>query len=250
VKEFENVIHNIWESRERFYKAGVICALIIIAIYLADLVVVLIYGPIINKTIPELFDLFQQNRIITLLRAFSLDIAAAIIRIPFMAALFIALLKTCKSFILLLISALIGLIGICVYLSYNSVFSMLHLSDLYSQATDAVQKQQLITVGYTYMASFDASGIQAFFSFTLFGIWGILVSLVMYKSSDFGKSIAVIGIAGFVLEQGPPAGLYPSWWRDADPFLIGTGGVLLMIWYLFTALKLLKLSKITLGQFS
>lgn len=238
----EEITINLNFKKSKLYKLGAYCSLSIILIYLIDLIVVVKYGIVINKNVTELFYIFHQNKIIGLLQSFSLDIIAAIIRIPLMIALFVALSNIQKSNLILLLSFILGLIGITVYLSYNSVFSMLHLSDLYFSSTNPIEKQQYVTVGLSYLSSFNANGIQPFFAFTLFGVWGILICMVMFRSSDFGKLISIIGIVGFTLEQGPPMGLYPEIWNKIDPILIGLGGFLIMIWYLLIFIKLIKLA--------
>ena len=75
------------------------------------------------------------------------------------------------------------------------------------------------------------------------GHWGILLSVIMFKSSDYGKFTSIIGIIGFALEQDPPKGLYPKIWGQIDPFLIGIGGVFIMVWYFLVYIKILTLSR-------
>jgi hypothetical protein len=236
------VFEEIENNKNGIYKAGAYCAILIIIIYLIDLIFVIKYGPVVTKSVPEIFEIFQKNRIIGLLQSFSLDIVAAIIRLPLMLALFVSLIKIKKSFYPLILSLIFGFIGITVYLSYNSVFSMLHLSDLYASTDNMELKKQLIAIGYTYLSSFDANGIQPFISFTFFGIWGILLSIIMFKSKDYGRVMAIIGMVGFILEQGPPAGIYPQFWKEIDPILIGIGGVFIIVWYLLVFIKLIRLS--------
>jgi len=240
--EISSVFKHIWEGKSRIYKAGAFFALGIILIYLIDLFVVLAFG-LSAKTVPELFELIQQNRLIVILQAFAPDLIAAVFRIPLMIALFIALIKIKKSFLTLSTSVALAFIGIAVYISYNGVFSMVYLSDQFALAEDDVLRQQLLSAGHTFLSSFNANGTQPFMAFTLYAISGILISTVMLRSSDFGKPVAIVGIIGNILELGPPTGLYPEIWGKIDPILIGIGGVFLMIWYILIAVKLLKLSR-------
>lgn len=240
--EFSRVFQNISEGKSRMYKAGALFALGIILIYIIDLLVVLIFG-LVPKSIPDLFELIQRNRIVVVLQAFALDLVAAVFRIPLLIALFIALIKVKKSFLTLTVSIILAIIGIAVYFSYNGVFSMVYLSDQFAMANDDAIKQQLLAAGHAFLSSFNANGTQPFMAFTLYAISGILISMVMLRSPDFGKTVAWIGIVGNVLELGPPTGLYPEIWGKIDPVLIGIGGVFLMVWYTLIAVKLLKLAK-------
>lgn len=237
-----DIFRNIQESRSEIYKIGAGSALIILIVYLIDLGVVASKG-LPPKTVPELFDLFQQNRLVGLLQAFSLDIIAATLHVPVFIALFFSLLKIKKSFAFLLMSVVFSFVGIAVYFSYNSVFSMVYLSDQYAIASDAVTKQQLLSAGHTFLSSFNANGTGSFMAFTLYGIAGILISIVMMKSPDYGRSIGAVGIAGNVLQLGPPTGLYPDIWGKIDPLLIGIGGLFLLVWYGMIFIKLLALAK-------
>jgi hypothetical protein len=243
MKELETLIANVLDSRSKLYKMGAWCALAIILIYLSEMVIMIVYGPIFSKSVPELFEIFHQRRWIALLQATSLDILAVLFRIPLMIALFLALIKISKSFILLILSMVVGFIGVAVYFSFNSIFSMLHLSDLYYATTDEILKQQFLSAGYAFLASFNASGIQPFLAYTFWGVWGALTCIVMMKSPDFNRGIAIVGLIGFILEQGPPVGICPEWFLKIDPILIGLGGILIIIWYAMVIVKLLKLAK-------
>jgi hypothetical protein len=239
--ELNKIFQAILDNKSRIYKAGALFALGIILIYLIDLFVVLSFG-LAPKTVSELFESIQRNRFIVILQAFAPDLIAAVLRIPLMIVLFIALIKTKRSFLSLSVAVVLAFIGIAVYFSYNGVFSMVYLSDQYAMANDEALKQQLLAAGHAFLSSFNASGTQPFMAFTLYAISGILVSVVMLKSPGFGKAVAITGIIGNALELGPPTGLYPEMWGKIDPVLIGIGGVFLMIWYILIAVKLLKLS--------
>ncbi len=235
------VLRNIQESKSEVYRIGAFSALVVVLIYLVDLVVVITNG-IAPQTVPELFDLFQRNRLIGLLQAFSLDIVAATLHVPIFIALFVSLLPVRRSFHLLSLSLTLAFVGIAVYFSYNSVFSMVYLSDQYAAATDPAVRQQLLSAGHAFLSSFNANGTGPFMAFTLYALSGILVSAVMRRSSSYGNVIGWIGITGSALELGPPTGLYPEVWGRIDPVLIGLGGLLLMIWYFEIFERLLGLA--------
>jgi hypothetical protein len=241
-QELNSLFQHIVEDKSRIYRTGAFFALGIILIYLIDLFVVLVFG-LVPKTVPELFELIQQNRLIVILQAFAPDLIAAVCRVPLMIALFIALIKVKKSFLTLSVSIVLAFIGIAVYFSYNGVFSMVYLSDQFALAETDFLRQQLLSAGHAFLSSFNANGTQPFMAFTLYAISGILISIVMWKSPEFGKPVAIVGIIGNTLELGPPTGLYPEIWGKIDPVLIGLGGVFLMIWYSMIVVKLFKLSR-------
>ncbi len=237
-----DIFRNIQESRSDIYKIGAGSALLILLIYMIDLGVVASNG-LPPKTVPELFSLFQNNRLTGLLQAFSLDIIAATLHVPIFIALFFSLLKTKRSFAMLLLSVVFAFVGIAVYFSYNSVFSMVYLSDQYAIARDDMTRQQLLAAGHAFLSSFNANGTGSFMAFTLYGIAGIMVSFIMMKSPDYGRISGAVGIAGNTLQLGPPAGLYPDIWGKIDPVLIGIGGLFLMVWYWMIFIQLLALAK-------
>jgi hypothetical protein len=219
------------------YLAGSISALVIVVIFLVEMLVVVTKGlpPI---SVEEWFNIYRTSRAIGLIRTFALDIVAVSLHVPLYLALYYILRQTKERFGLLLVAIVFALIGVAVYLGTNTTFSMLSLSDEYSVATTEVHKVQLIGAGKAVLSVFNGTG--PFAAYALYSVAGILVSIVMLKGSIFGKATAIIGIVGNALELGLPPSIDPAFFMKVDPFLIGIGGVFIIIWYVLISLKLIK----------
>ena len=115
---------------------------------------------------------------------------------------------------------------------------MLSLSDAYAAAGTEVEKSRLLGAGSALLATFSGTG--PFAAYALYAVAGILVSVVMLTGSTFGKATAVVGIVGNALELGLPPAIDPVFFLKVDPFLIGIGGVVIIVWYVLIAVRLLK----------
>jgi|WetSurMetagenome_2_1015567.scaffolds.fasta_scaffold369060_1 hypothetical protein len=232
-----NTTHDLWKS---LYKVGGVAALIILAIYLIELIVVIAFG-LPPTTIQTWFALFQGNKSLGLLRSFSLDIVATLLHGPIFLALSFALSRNRKSYSALLISTTFAFVGMAVYFASNTVFSLLFLSDQYASATTEVQKSMFLTAGQAMLAIYNGTG--PFMAFTLYAVAGLVISIVMLQSKTFSRKTAWAGIIGFILQLGPPPGYGPDIFFKIDPILIGIGGVFLLVWLALIAARLFELGK-------
>jgi hypothetical protein len=227
------------------YLAGSASALIITATFLVEMIVVLTKG-LPPTTVDGWFSAFQAGRGIGLLRTFVLDIIAVSLHVPLYLALFYLLRQIGERSGLLMIAIAFALIGVAVYLATNTTFSMLSLSDEYAAATTDAQKTQVVAAGKAVLSIYNGTG--PFAAFSLYSIAGILVSIVMLKGSIFGKATAVFGIIGNALELGLPPSIDPPLFLAVDPFLIGIGGVFIIVWYVLISLRLIEEVKRSLNN--
>jgi len=162
----------------------------------------------------------------------------------FFLALYVALRKNSPSLMMIAISA--GLLGVGVYLVSNQAFALYGLSHKFAAATSETQRQVYLAAGESLLAIHNPAGlpnlgagifISLFFVFTA----GLLFSVVMLRSEIFSKTTAIMGILtnslGLLLF--PLLILAPEFhWISptaSAPFR--------MIWYVMSAIQLLKLSK-------
>ncbi len=228
-------IDPFWKT---LYRIGGVAALIILLIYLIELVVVITFG-LPPTTVEGWFAIFQVNRTLGLLRAFSLDIVATFLHAPVFLALFFTLRRERTSNWALLTATILALIGIAVYFATNTVFSMVYLSDQYAGATTDLQRTMALTAGQAILAIYNGSG--PFMAFTLYAFAGLMVSVIMLQNTTFSKATAYTGIIGNILQLGPPPGYGPAIFFKIDPVLIGVGGVFLMAWLLLIATRLFQI---------
>ena len=162
---------------------------------------------------------------------------------------FLALYAALREFSpgLMLIALADGLLGVGVYLVTNQAFALWGLSHKYAAATSEAQRAVYLAAGESLLAIHNPAGlpnlgagphIALFLVFTA----GLLFSVVMLHSGAFNKKTAIIGLLsnGLGLLFVPLLILPPAFHWIAPtisaPFRI--------IWYVMSALRLLKAAKL------
>lgn len=220
-----------------FLRVGAMSAVVIVLIYLTELSVVAVFGlPPVFGSAENWLTALQRNRLLGIVQTFGLDIVAVAFHAPLYVAFFFFLRSFKKGYPTVVLSTALSFIGIAVYFASNTTFSMLYLSDQLSAATTELQKSQILNSAQAMMALWNGTGPIA--ATNLYGIAGILVSIVMLQSGKFPKSVAIVGIVGNALQLGPPVSLLPPLYLKVDPFLVGIGGIILLFWYAAVALRL------------
>lgn len=106
----------------------------------------------------------------------------------------------------MVIATTFGFVGIAVYFASNQAFAMLSLSDQYAAATTNVQRSMLLAAGQALLAIdnpgavYQGTGI--YISLLLVTLAGLIISIVMLRSSIFGKATAYAGILANVFGLG------------------------------------------------
>ena len=191
----------------------------------------------------EWFTLLQENPLVGLAFLNVFDIVNyALVGLIFLA-LYGALKNTSKS--AMLIATTFGLIGIAVYFASNQAFEMLSLSVQYTAAVDETQQTIFLAAGEALLTANNPGtfypGTGESLSLMLVLLAGLIISLVMWRSDDFGKAAAVFGILanGIGLMYFPALALALAiYWLPptiSAPFR--------MIWYVLIAIKLFKLGQ-------
>ena len=96
------------------------------------------------------------------------------------------------------IATVVGFVGIAVYFASNQAFSMLSLSDQYAAATTDAQRSLFLSAGEALLAInnpgaiYQGTGI--YVSWFLIPLAGLIISIVMLRSSVFSKATAYVGI--------------------------------------------------------
>ena len=191
------------------------------------------------QTAQEFFLIQQNSALEVILRSdFMLMILIGLYLITF-PALYIALRKLSPVFsamaVLMTISA--AVITFCT----DSTFSMLYLGEKYlSAATDALRNQYL-SAGEAVIAldMWNSSGSYA--NGILLQGSGVIISLIMLRSSDFRKLTAWSGILGngFDLIQHVLHPFLPALMAPIQQFM----GLFYLIWYIMLGLDLLRLAR-------
>ncbi len=173
---------------DKLYKPGGIAAFLIVCIIPIQIVIYTVSPP--PDTSIGFIDLFHKNWIIGLL---SLDflyyINNALLVLVYLA-LFASLRKI--DFAGMLIAVIIGFIGMGIYYASSIGFEMLSVSNQYYSTESLEIKQQLLAVGQGLILRYKGTAFDVYYIFNAITL--LLISVTMYKSSDFGKSAATWGL--------------------------------------------------------
>jgi hypothetical protein len=179
------------------YRLGFLSNIAMVGMIILAVVIFFIFGFMPGSAnVENIFAALQRNRLEGLMSIEFQMILAQVIFIPQALALYVALKRTNESYALL--ALVLDLMGIVLLFSARPVVEMSFLSDKYAAAASEMARSQYLAAGEAFNALFNGTGwviasiIQA--------LAGIISSLLMLKSSFFGKATAwtglVVGIAG------------------------------------------------------
>ena len=212
------------------YKVGGAAALMVVLLYVIQIIVLVISPP--PSTVIGYFTLFHRNALLGLLDLDLLSIADYALFVPLFLALYIALRRVSPSF--MAIATALGLVGIATYFASNTAFEMLSLSNQYATATTDAQRSLFVASGQAMLVIYQGTAFDV--SYVLLAIASLIISVVMLRSTLFGKVTAYVGIVANVIGLGffvPTIGVFLS--------LISVVG--LQIWYILIARRLFQLGQ-------
>jgi hypothetical protein len=202
------------------------------------------FGP---RTMPssviDWFTLLQTNGLValTLLNVFDI-VNYSLVGLIFLG-LFAALRRANRSYMTL--AAVLGFVGIAVYLASNQAFPMLSLSAQYATATTDTQRSMLLGAGQALLAIHNPNSLgPGTLSFLLVTLAGLIISSVMLRSSIFNKATAYTGILANVFGLGYPIGVVFAPKAAIIPVVassLSVSACFLALWYIGIARKLLRL---------
>ena len=225
-----------------FYKFAGAMAILIVLAGLADMVVSMMGGEAReNSTIPvvEWFELLQTLPIIALSNLGLINIITQVLGIPIYLALFNAHRRVNPGFAAL--SAILFFMGTAIYISSNTVFSMLALSRQYLVAVDA-QKVLLEAAGRAALAHGADLTPGTYMGFLFTQTAGLIMALVILRGGIFSKLTGWVGLLGFscMLIFFSLAAFAPAQFATAMLIAI-PGGLLLIAYQLLIARKLFRM---------
>ena len=227
------------------YRIGGVAVLIAIPLYLLDIGISLtIEGADISPdalTATDLFAVYQENWVLGFRALGLINVATLAVSVPLFVALYGAHQQECRAYAAL--ALIVWLVGATVYISNNAAIPMSVLSSKYASATTDTQRTLLAAAGEAMIARGADFTPGSFIGFILTEIAAIGFSLIMLRSSAFGRAIAYLGIVGFVLLS------IFTVCSTFFPALFGVGMVVAMIgglsgmaWYILVALRLLRMA--------
>ncbi len=230
-----------WNS---FYKFAAIASLLIVLVGLVDIVTSMLGGEVQENSavnIVDWFILFQTNRLAALGNLGLFNILTLSLGIPLYLALFNIHRQTQPAFGIL--AFVLFVMGTGVYISSNSVFSMLALSDQYAVATE-VQKPLLEAAGRALLAQGADLTPGTFMGFFFTQTAAMLMAFVLLQGGVFSKITAWLGVAGFglMLIFFFIAAFMPDQFVTAL-MISAPGGLLLMAYQILLARRLFQLAR-------
>jgi hypothetical protein len=239
--ETTEAMNAIWK---RLHLVGGAAMLGIALIYVLAAV---IFMPTMNgeeapATVIEWFTLFRSEPLTGLFYLGLADIIIVILFVPVALALWSALWSVSKTWTT--IAMPLAFIGAAVYLATNTALSMHSLSSDYAAATAGDQQAAILAAGQAIISISRGTGGSV--GLSLVWLASLIFSILMLRSTLFGKVIAWIGIVGFLLLV--PSFLFAGYTygesagAGAVLALVTSlgGGLLSFVWFILVGWKLLK----------
>ncbi len=216
-----------WNS---LYKIGGLAVLIMIFIVPIQIAIFSVAPP--PSTAQGWFELFQDNALLGLLSFELLFIIYGVLAIPLSLALYIALRRTDPALMALYLALTIA--GSAALFSARPALEMLHLSGKFAAATSETQRAIYLAAGEGLLAIFHGTSYMV--CYLLGSITGLILSVVMLRSTIFSRATAYVRIASSILDFGlflPVVGLYIS----------AFSAVLLFVWNIMIARRMFQLGR-------
>jgi hypothetical protein len=197
-----------------------------------QIVAFIMWPPPIDGTVADWFQLFRQSPIIGLV---SFDIAILleeVLLVPIILALYLVLRQESES--LMVIASGLWLVSVALFITSNTGFEMLALSQGYANVTSDARRSTYLAAGQAMLASYMQQGSAFVMGYLLASLAGVLVGIAMLRNRVFSRWAAYAVIGGNVLGLGlfvPAIGV---------PLSIGSVFVLIA-WYLLIGWRLLRL---------
>lgn len=176
------------------YWAGGVAALLSVATVVVAIPVFIVSPP--PTTVADWFALLHRN---ALLGLFDLDLAM-VVGTALAGVIYLALFGALRrvNAPVTALAVIVGLVGVATYFASNVAFNMLQLSNQYATATTGGQRAQLLAAGQATLAIWQGTAYDV--SYILGGVAILIISVVMLRSTIFGKVTASVGVLfGFLM---------------------------------------------------
>lgn len=191
-------------------------------------------------TAEESFRILQDNRFVGLLRLDLLTVFA----MPLYYILFLGLYAALRRTNLGAAAVSTGLvfIGVTLFLTTPSAFSLAYLSDQFASASTDVQRNAYLAAGEALIAADMWHGTAAVMAGLFVQVAGVLISVAMLQAGTFSKLAAYIGVVMFSLDLAHIVAGFVS--ADISFLLMATAGPLYLLWFPLVGRRLRQLGRI------
>ena len=221
----------------KLYRIGAISAAFQLVIIVAYIIVTGFVGPRVNGA-EEFFLIQASNYWSALLRLDLMMMLLVGLYLGNFPALLVSLwnskpVLSLFAFGFIIIAVTLGFVG-------EPTFAMLHLGEKYINASNVIERSQIVSAGEAVLASGWWNSTGSYMTGTLLQAGGIMISVAMLSSGHFHKTTAIAGIIGnsFDLVQHLLSPFAPG---VKEYLAIGMLGYL--IWYPMMSYDLFRLSK-------
>jgi hypothetical protein len=229
-----------WPS---LYRIGGVSALIAVGFATIQIVIEIIGVGIMHIDVPSgvigWFELLHSHTLLGLTELTMFQIPALVFCVPMFLALYQALKRTKDSYELIFTA--LAFLGTAIYLSSNTVFSMLSLSKQYANVTTEAQRSIILAAGQAMLAIYEGLGVDV--GLFLFMIAILMISVRMLWSQVFDRTIAYVGILAGVV-----AVIYyiSSAFTSLAIFIFEVAGLFFVVWTLLVGRRLIQLDSDTM----
>ena len=227
-------------SVRTFYNIGAWAALLHFVSMVAIILVEILLGP--KPATAEEFFLIQQNSYLeALLRGDFLLVFLVGAYLGTFPALFMALKNI--NWVAAFFATLFTTIAVVMTFANESTFALLHLGEQFALADNETLRIQLLAAGEAVIAADMWNSTGGYMSGFLAQGSGVIISLVMLKSKNFGKITAIAGLAGNAMDLIQHS-FYPfmtEFAKAIHPIM----GVFYAVWFIMLARDLFRLTKKT-----
>jgi hypothetical protein len=189
------------------FRIGGAAALFGAAIIPIQLVIFIAWGQ--PDTAIGWFAMFQDNELAGLLAFELLFVVNAAVGIATTLALYVALRRVNES--LMAIALVLGLVEAVALIVARPALEMLYLSEQYAAATTDAQRAKFLAAGEAMWATYNGTAFHV--GYNIFSVYLLIVSVVMLRSSIFGRVTAYMRLLAAILNWGlyvPKIGIFLS----------------------------------------
>ncbi len=230
-----------WNS---IYRIGGMAAIGAVVVGVSEIAITFLPGGNVpRETVLEWFRLFQENWFMGLRNLGLLNIMLDTLAILIFFALYAAHRQS-EDQPYAALAAIIALLGIGVFYATNRAFAMLDLSRQYAAATTESQRAVIEAAGQAMLSVGKSHTPGTFLGFFLVETAGVLMSIVMLRSTVFSQATAYAGLLGFgMLLLFEFFSSFVAGVNGVTMILAMIGGLSSMAWYILIARRLFQLGE-------
>lgn len=228
------ITDSTWNS---LYKISGVATVVMMLFFLFDIIAWIVLGPYPTSA-EGWFTLLQDDRLVGfLLLSFPTLLGTMLYYLTFLG-LYGTLKQVNKAYAAL--AALLAFVGLSILLVRNMAYPMVYLSDRYAAATTEAQEVLLLAAGEAQIATIS-TGVNMG-GFLAEGA-AVIFSVLMLRSSVYGKKVAYLGIVGHGLDLVRIIMVLAFLPGEIGSILLMMGGLPQLIWLILVGRRLFQLGK-------